>query len=291
MACNVKYAGYVVLMYAGVGTVSRIKTVHDTGVSGCLWIRSQKDDVLGGDQIRLLREIEANGSITRAAQAVGISYKTAWDTINRINNLSDVPLVERLAGGKGGGGTRLTPAGKSIMEQYAILEEEHGRFLENLSQRLVNGDGLYTLLRRITMKVSARNIFSGTVENIVIGAVNAEVTLALSGGARLTATITNGAVANLGLAAGMSAYAIVKASSVIVGTDLHDAKVSARNVFCGTVAKLMTGPVSAEVDIEIGGGNMISAVITNESATRLELKVGGHACALFKASSVIVGVN
>ena len=141
------------------------------------------------------------------------------------------------------------------------------------------------------MKVSARNVFSGTIETVTTGAVNAEVILALSGGARLAAIVTNGAVTNLELKPGQSAYAIVKASSVIVGTDLHDAKVSARNIFCGTVAKLLPGAVSAEVDIDIGGGNVLSAIITNESATRLGLAAGGHACALFKASSVIIGVD
>ena len=91
--------------------------------------------------------------------------------------------------------------------------------------------------------------------------------------------------------AGSEAYAIIKASSVIIGTDLHDAKVSARNVFCGTIAKIIEGPVNTEVDVEIGGGNTVSAVITHGSSTRLGLKVGGHACALFKASSVIIGVS
>lgn len=141
------------------------------------------------------------------------------------------------------------------------------------------------------MKVSARNVFAGTVTGITKGAVNAEVTLSLKGGPLLTAVVTNGAIDNLALTVGKDAVAIIKASSVIVGTDLHDAKVSARNIMCGTVSKLIEGPVNAEVDIEVGGGNMVSAVITQESAKSLGLKQGGHACALFKASSVILGVS
>lgn len=141
------------------------------------------------------------------------------------------------------------------------------------------------------MKVSARNIFTGSVTAISKGIVNTEVTLSLKGGIPLIAIVTNGAIDNLGLKVGAEAYAIIKASSVIVGTDLHDAKVSARNVFCGTIATIIEGPVSTEVDVEIGGGNVVSAVITHESSKRLELKVGGHACALFKASSVIIGVS
>ncbi len=141
------------------------------------------------------------------------------------------------------------------------------------------------------MKVSARNVFTGTVAKIIKGAVNAEVTLTLKGGAPLTATVTNGAVENLGLKEGMEACAIIKASSIIIGTDLHDAKVSARNIMCGTVTKVIQGPVNAEVDIEIGGGNTICAVVTHESVEKLGLKEGGHACAMIKASSVILGVS
>jgi molybdate transport system regulatory protein len=141
------------------------------------------------------------------------------------------------------------------------------------------------------MKVSARNTFAGSVSGIIKGAVNAEVTITLKGGVPLVAVVTNGAIDNLGLKIGSEAFAIVKASSVIIGTDLHDAKISARNVFCGTIAKIVEGPVNTEVDVEIGGGNTVSAVITHGSSQRLGLKEGGHACTLFKASCVIIGVS
>ena len=141
------------------------------------------------------------------------------------------------------------------------------------------------------MKVSARNVLAGTITKITKGAVNSEVALSLTGGTPLIAIITNGAVENLALKEGVSAYAIIKASSVMVGSDLHDAKISARNIMCGTVSKIIEGPVSTEVDVEVGGGNTISAVITHESSSNLGLKVGGHACTLFKASSVILGVS
>jgi molybdate transport system regulatory protein len=246
---------------------------------------------LGGERIALLEKIDELGSITKAAKDVGISYKTAWDTINMINNLAEKPLVDRLTGGKGGGGTSLTAEGKRVVNQFKTIQEEHRKFLNNLEDRLGDTAGLYKFLRRISMKVSARNTFAGSVTAITKGAVNAEVTLSLKGGVPLTAVVTNGAIDNLGLTIGAEAYAIIKASSVIIGTDLHDARVSARNVFCGTIAKIIEGPVNTEVDVEIGGGNIISAVITHGSSERLELRVGGHACALFKSSSVIIGVS
>ena len=260
-------------------------------VIGSVWLQREEQKFLGGDRILLLEKIAELGSITRAAKAVGISYKTAWDTINMMNNLAEKPLVERLTGGKGGGGTHLTPEGQKIVSQFKVIQEEHRKFLDNLAERVGDADYLYQFLRRITMKVSARNVFAGTVTAITKGAVNAEVVLTLKGGTPLVATVTNGSIDNLGLSAGKEAYAIIKASSVIIGTDLHDARVSARNIMCGTVIKVVEGPVNTEVDVEIGGGNTVSAVITHDSARNLGLKAGGHACALIKASSVILGVS
>ena len=72
---------------------------------------------------------------------------------------------------------------------------------------------------------------------------------------------------------------------------MQDARISARNIMSGTIRKIVDGPVSTEVDIEIGAGNTLSAVITHESARKLGLKEGGDACAIFKASSVMLGVN
>ncbi|MHB8122805.1 MAG: TOBE domain-containing protein [Desulfuromonadaceae bacterium] len=261
------------------------------GLSGNIWLNRADHKFLGGDRIALLEKVSELGSITRAAKAVGISYKTAWDTVNMVNSMAEKPLVNRLTGGKGGGGTSLTTEGNKIIAQYNTIQEEHRKFLDNLEERLGDTSALYRFLQRISMKVSARNTFAGVVTTITKGAVNAEVILTLKGGVQLTAVITNGAIENLGLSTGTDAYAIVKASSVVIGTDLHDAKVSARNIFCGTVTRIIEGPVNTEVNVEIDGGNNVSAVVTHDSAIRLELKEGGHACTLFKASSVIIGVN
>ena len=269
----------------------KTKSIPETGISGSLWFHRRQSEFLGGDRIILLEKINELGSITKAAKVVGISYKTAWDTVNLINNMAEKPLVDRSAGGKGGGGTSLTAEGKKVISQFKTIQEEHRKFLDNLENRLGDTDSLYRFLRRISMKVSARNTFAGMVTVIIKGAVNSEVTLTLKGGVPLTAVVTNGAVDNLGLTTGTEAYAIIKASSVIIGTDLKDAKVSTRNIFCGTITSVIEGPVNTEVDIEIGGGNTVSAVITHGSATKLGLKVGGKACALFKASSVIIGVS
>jgi molybdopterin-binding protein len=70
-----------------------------------------------------------------------------------------------------------------------------------------------------SMRISARNILKGKIVKIVRGAVNAEVTLEIEGGAQVVSIITNGSVDSLELKEGKIAYAVVKASSVMIAVD------------------------------------------------------------------------
>jgi molybdate transport system regulatory protein len=72
---------------------------------------------------------------------------------------------------------------------------------------------------------------------------------------------------------------------------MHSAKLSARNILCGTVAKITKGAVNSEVSLKLSGGTILTAIVTDESAHALGLKEGEHACAAIKASSVILGVE
>ena len=69
------------------------------------------------------------------------------------------------------------------------------------------------------MKISARNVLKGKVKKVVHGAVNTEVTLLLTGNVEVVSIITKSSAERLGLAEGKDAYAIIKASNVMVGVD------------------------------------------------------------------------
>ena len=69
------------------------------------------------------------------------------------------------------------------------------------------------------MKISARNILKGKVQRVVHGAVNSEVTIRLAGGMELVSIITKSSAQRLALRKGREAYAIIKASEVLVGID------------------------------------------------------------------------
>jgi molybdate transport system regulatory protein len=141
------------------------------------------------------------------------------------------------------------------------------------------------------MKTSARNHLAGTVSALTKGAVNDEIELTLNGGQRIVAVVTHESAVSLGLGVGVKAFALIKASSVIVVADLGNARLSARNQLAGKVAQLQPGAVNAEVVIDVGGGLAIVAIVTQESVRALGLAVGTPATAVFKASSVLVGVE
>jgi molybdopterin-binding protein len=68
-------------------------------------------------------------------------------------------------------------------------------------------------------------------------------------------------------------------------------KISARNKLAGTVVDVVKGATTAHVRIDIGGGKIVIAAITNEAVEELGLAVGGKATAVIKASDVLVAVD
>jgi len=140
------------------------------------------------------------------------------------------------------------------------------------------------------MKVSARNKLEGTISAVNAGPVSTEVVLDLAGGDKLVAVVTSESAKRLGLAAGKRAVGLVKAPSVTVLTDAGNYRFSARNQFAGQVSKVVKGAVNSEVTIRMANGNVISAVVTNEAVSELQLASGKPATALIKASHVILGV-
>jgi molybdate transport system regulatory protein len=140
------------------------------------------------------------------------------------------------------------------------------------------------------MKTSARNQFFGTVTGVKPGAVNDEIELDIAGGHKLVAIVTRESTETLGLQPGRQAFALIKSSSVILVTQADGARFSARNRLQGTISRLTPGAVNTEVVLDLPGGGTVAAVITNESAESLALAEGAAAMAMFKASSVIVGV-
>ncbi|MHB0819175.1 TOBE domain-containing protein [Stutzerimonas stutzeri] len=259
-------------------------------LQGSVWLTVAGEKLGGEQRIALLAKIAECGSITQAAKAIKMSYKAAWDAIDAMNNLAGEPLMERVAGGKGGGGTRLTRRGEQLVENFRLIEREHLRFVEQLSRQATGIADDYLLIRRMSMKTSARNQFRGKVVQVKTGAVNDEIELEIPGGQKLVAIVTHESTTELGLQPGAEALALIKSSSVILMSDVGGARFSARNRLTGSVARVHPGAVNTEVILDLPGGATLAAIITNESGRALDLEEGKTVTAIFKASSVIVGV-
>lgn len=260
-------------------------------VDGRLWVDKAGVAFLGHGRIELLRQIDEQGSISAAARVLGMSYKAAWQAVDAMNNLADKPLVERMTGGRHGGGTSLTDEGLLAVEMFGRVEEEYRHFLSRLSEGISDFDRFNQLMRRFAMRSSARNQFVGQVVKVTKGAVNGEVELDIGDGLRIVSIITNESIEDLQVKKGREAYALVKASAPILVLADDTLRSSARNRLCGTVVSCIEGAVNGEVGLELPGGKRLTAIITNESIRSLGLKEGVSACALIKASSVILAVN
>lgn len=225
----------------------------------------------------------------RRPRAMGMSYKAAWQAVEAMNNLSELPVVERQTGGKHGGGTRLTTYGRRLVVAYRGLEKEREKVLAALGKIMDDFEQYYQLIRRFDMKTSARNQFLGKVINVKHGPISAEVTLDIGGGDVLTAVITNDSAEQLALQPGAEAYALIKAPWVIVTTE-EGIRTSARNNLRGTVVRCQEGAINAEIVIELPGGKLVVATVTNESVHELGLAEGRQVTALIKASHIILAV-
>ena len=237
-------------------------------------------------RLRLLSAIGQTGSIAAAAKHINMTYKAAWDAVDAMNNIAGTRLVSTRHGGAHGGGAVLTEAGTRLVAAQQRIDRLQRELTQVLEQNeLVNE---MELLRKMNIKTSARNAFSGQVSAVDHGAVNTEVQLTLPGGDILTAIITRQSADELNLAVGQSAYALIKSSFVLLADPAS--RTSARNHLCGRIERIETGAVNSEVVVALSGGTRITAIVTNDSVQTLGLRIDGESCAQIKASHVIIGV-
>ena len=83
-----------------------------------LYVDLDGERLFGPGRAELLQLIEETGSISKAAKAMGMSYKKAWGMVDEMNEKGRNPLVVAQKGGTQGGGTALTPEGKKIVKSY-----------------------------------------------------------------------------------------------------------------------------------------------------------------------------
>jgi molybdate transport system regulatory protein len=101
-----------------------------------VWINEEHGHFMGLGRVRLLENIIEAGSITRAAAAMKMSYRQAWQMVEDMNSRSEKPLVEKILGGRGGGGARVTEAGEKAIRLFYKLEEDVAKLSKKLSEKI-----------------------------------------------------------------------------------------------------------------------------------------------------------
>jgi molybdate transport system regulatory protein len=181
-----------------------------------------------------------------------------------------LPVVQRLLG----------QSSASLTAAFCdYSEDEAGRIVEDY------------LRREERRKTSARNRFAGQITGVTAGPVVSSVELTSLGGFKVVSVVTRDSVERLGIRPGVLATADIKAPWVQVTAGTDEPVCTAANRYPGVVRRILAHadePVAAEVVAELSDGTRLAAVVTAESARRLNLKVGSPVWVSFGAFSVIL---
>jgi molybdate transport system regulatory protein len=239
-------------------------------------------------RIALLKQIQHTGSISQGAKLAGISYKSAWDAINEMNQLSDETLVERATGGKGGGGAILTRYGERLIQLYELLAQIQQKAFDVLRDDALPLDSLLAAISRFSLQTSARNQLFGTVLHRDREQVQQHVDILLADGStRLQAAITRQSAERLGLSEGKEVLVLIKAPWVEITTDAKRAS-GADNQLTGIVSNIQQGAEQSEVLVQLPDGQTLCATVPNNVVEIQKLVEGAEVIAFFNADRVII---
>ncbi|MGQ9551780.1 MAG: TOBE domain-containing protein [Candidatus Bathycorpusculaceae bacterium] len=171
-----------------------------------IWIEYKGKPILGKGGAQILEWIKRENSISKAAEKSGMSYRYVWNYLQKVGRDLGEPVIVTYRGGRsGGGGSRLTELGNSLLDEYRRLEGY-------LSEVLL--DEYYWEV--LGLKISARNRLKGKVLNVEKNVVTAKVKVEVAVPAVITALISREAVEDLDIKVGDEVEAVIKATEVMI---------------------------------------------------------------------------
>jgi len=234
-------------------------------------------------RIELLKQIKVTGSISQGAKLAGISYKSAWDAINEMNQLADSLLVERNTGGKGGGGALLTHYGERLLQLYDLLAQIQQKAFDVLKDDNLPLDSLLAAISRFSLQTSARNQLFGTVIERDHQHVQQHIEVLLADGTtRLRAAITEQSANRLQLSPGKEVLVLIKAPWVTLSTSPREED----NVLESEIISIERGQDNSEVMLALQSGQQLCATVANSEMHLLAS--GQRVYASFAADHVII---
>ena len=236
-------------------------------------------------RIALLKQIKQTGSISQGAKLAGISYKSAWDAINEMNQMADRMLVERATGGKGGGGAVLTQYGDRLIQLFQLMEQIQQKAFDVLQDDRLPLDSLLAAISRFSLQTSARNQLFGTVTQRDSLQVQQHVEVLLADGvSRIKVALTEQSADRLQLSSGKEVLILIKAPWVEVTRTTTEAD----NQLACTISAIENGPQQSEVLLSLTSGETLCATVPAHVVEQQNFQPGDAVTAYFNADRVII---
>ncbi len=227
-------------------------------------------------RIDILRQIGELGSISKAARAVGVSYKAAWQAVDTLGNLAGVALLERAVGGRGGGGARLTPAGEQLLVAAQALKTARSQAVQQIQGQSQGRSGLpASAAERLGVRTSMRNQWPCVVSDIEGQGQIVLVTLHAAAAPHffVRARITKESTELLGLRRGIVVQALCKATAVHATRASADEAPEPHNCWDGLVTRVSRGSLGDEISATLDGGLQIVGFAEPDSSFKSRSKV------------------
>ncbi len=231
-------------------------------------------------RLDILRRIGAAGSISEAARGAGVSYKAAWQALETLSNLAGTALVEKVVGGAGGGGARLTAAGQQLLRASEQMHVARAALMQKLDQEegaAVPG------LAALGLRTSMRNQLPCTIKALKKQGASIRVELLLADGASLHSRITRESAELLELAPGLAVLALCKATALSIASNI-DAR-AGYNRLQGTVSRATLK--DQEVALQLTSGLQLVGF----AGASHGLKVGVPALAELDEAAVVIAIT
>lgn len=108
-------------------------------VKSKVWLERKGELVFGDGKSQILKAIDRTGSISKASRKMGFSFRHGWGYITAIEKRMGFKLIERSKGGRGGGGSCLTPAGRQIVKKFDSLQRTVNKFTDKQYKEIFGG--------------------------------------------------------------------------------------------------------------------------------------------------------
>ncbi len=249
-------------------------------IDGNIWIKKDNKAFLGKGRVELLKNIQIYGSISKAAKQMKMSYKAAWDSVDIMNKLSQKPLVTKVTGGKGGGGTVITSYARELIQAYNEISTLHNNYFNTLqnsfNEQINDSFDEEPIFSRLCGNISMMKNIDNTYE----------ISIKLKSGQTLISIEDKKLVCQKNLKVKDEINFLIETNNIVLTKKSQNS--SARNRLIGKVVTINDDKINSNITINCGQNDIIHSKITSSSCKKLELKENDEVYASFKAYNIII---